>query len=195
MNADSFGVPFPQQPEQPLAHLRCRHYSDSFRLCSGKNGGSTSGNSCISGANCSGQIHASSGSKCACSHLYCQSSYSTQQHGLPISQISQHHQHSLHRTFHSRTCQQTHLFFTMEEVEAGLRRLNSGRSGALFGYTSELLRYGKRPVSEEVPVPQPLLAPCITALFNMALLQNHSCWGASVQAVHQHSQSAPGQPH
>ena len=59
----------------------------------------------------------------------------------------------------------------MEEVEAGLRRLNNGRSGALLGYTSELLRYGKHPVSEEVPVPEHLLAPCITALFNMLAAQ------------------------
>ena len=66
------------------------------------------------------------------------------------------------------TAHNLNLPFTMEEVEAGLRRLNNGRSGGLLGYTSELLRYGKHPVSEEVPVPEHLLAPCITALFNMA---------------------------
>ena len=114
------------------------------------------------------------------------------------------------------------LPFTMEEVEAGLRRLNNGRSGALLGYTSELLRYGKHPRLKEVPVLEHLLAPCITAFFNTAFSTGTTpdAWrtslvtpihrrgdatepsnyrpiavGTSVQALHQHSQSAPGQPH
>ena len=59
------------------------------------------------------------------------------------------------------------LPFIMEEVEAGLRRLKNGISGALLGYTSEPLRYGKHR-SEEVPVPEHLLALCINAPFSTA---------------------------
>lgn len=60
------------------------------------------------------------------------------------------------------------LTFSTEEIEAGLRRLNNGKAGALLGYTSELLRYGKHPVSENTRMPAHLLAPTLAAVLNTA---------------------------
>ena len=57
---------------------------------------------------------------------------------------------------------------TEAEIEVGLRKLHNGRSGALLGYTSELLRYAKLTATEEDPAPAHLLVPCLQLLFNTA---------------------------
>lgn len=57
---------------------------------------------------------------------------------------------------------------TLEEVEAALRSLHNGRSAAMLGYTSELLRYAQLSATPEMPVPPHLLAPCLLVLFNAA---------------------------
>ena len=57
---------------------------------------------------------------------------------------------------------------TEAEVEVGLQKLHNGRSGALLGYTSELLRYAKLTATEEDPAPAHLLVPCLQLLFNAA---------------------------
>jgi len=71
---------------------------------------------------------------------------------------------------------------TLAEIEVGLQRLHNGRSGALHGYTSELLRYAKLVATPDDPAPAPahllapcllvspahLLAPCLLVLFNAA---------------------------
>ena len=57
---------------------------------------------------------------------------------------------------------------TLAEVEAALQRLHNGRSGAMLGYTSELLRYAKLAATPEDPAPAHLLAPCLLVLFNAA---------------------------
>ena len=53
---------------------------------------------------------------------------------------------------------------TEAEIEVGLQKHN-GRSGALLGYTSELLRYA---TTEEAPAPAHLLVPCLQLLSNTA---------------------------
>ena len=55
---------------------------------------------------------------------------------------------------------------TEAEIEVGLQKLHNGRSGALLGYTSELLRYAKLTATEEDPAPAHLLVPCLQLLFN-----------------------------
>ena len=57
---------------------------------------------------------------------------------------------------------------TLAEVEVGLQQLHNGRSGALHGYTSELLRYAKLVPTPDAPAPAHLLAPCLVVLFNAA---------------------------
>ena len=57
---------------------------------------------------------------------------------------------------------------TLAEVELALQRLHNGRSAALLGYTSELLRYAKLSATPEAPAPPHLLAPCLLVLFNAA---------------------------
>ena len=57
---------------------------------------------------------------------------------------------------------------TLAEVEAALQQLHNGRSGTMFGYTSELLRYAKLAATPEDPAPAHLLAPCLLVLFNAA---------------------------
>ncbi|DBB01577.1 TPA: hypothetical protein ACH3X1_000225 [Trebouxia sp. C0004] len=57
---------------------------------------------------------------------------------------------------------------TLAEVEVGLQRLHNGRSGALYGYTSELLRYAQLVAIPNDPAPAQLLAPCLVVLFNAA---------------------------
>ena len=57
---------------------------------------------------------------------------------------------------------------TEAEIEVGLQKLHNGRSGALLGYTSELLRYAKLTATEEDPAPAHLLVPCLQLLFNTA---------------------------
>lgn len=57
---------------------------------------------------------------------------------------------------------------TLAEVEVGLQQLHNGRSGALHGYTSELLRYAKLVPTPDIPAPAHLLAPCLVVLFNAA---------------------------
>ena len=57
---------------------------------------------------------------------------------------------------------------TEAEIEVGLQKLHNGRSCALLGYTSELLRYAKLTATEEDPAPAHLLVPCLQLLFNTA---------------------------
>ncbi len=57
---------------------------------------------------------------------------------------------------------------TLAEVEVGLQHLHNGRSGALHGYTSELLRYAQLVATPDDPAPAHLLAPCLVVLFNAA---------------------------
>ncbi len=57
---------------------------------------------------------------------------------------------------------------TQAEIEVALQRLHNGRSGALLGYTSELLRYAKLSATDEDPAPEHLLVPCLQLLFNTA---------------------------
>jgi len=57
---------------------------------------------------------------------------------------------------------------TLAEVEVGLQQLHNGRSGALHGYTSELLRHAKLVATPDDPEPAHLLAPCLVVLFNAA---------------------------
>ena len=57
---------------------------------------------------------------------------------------------------------------THAEIEVALQKLHNGRSGALLGYTSELLRYAKLTATDEDPAPEHLLVPCLQLLFNTA---------------------------
>ncbi len=57
---------------------------------------------------------------------------------------------------------------TLAEIEVGLQQLHNGTSGALHGYTSELLRYAKLVATPDDPAPAHLLAPCLLVLFNAA---------------------------
>lgn len=57
---------------------------------------------------------------------------------------------------------------TLTEVETALRSLHNGRSAAMLGYTSELLRYAQLSATPEMPVPPHLLAPCLLVLCNAA---------------------------
>ena len=58
--------------------------------------------------------------------------------------------------------------FTLEEVETLLRSLHNGRSAAILGYTSELLRYAQLSADPDMPAPPHLLAPYLLVLFNAA---------------------------
>ena len=55
---------------------------------------------------------------------------------------------------------------TLAEVEVGLQHLHNGRSGALHGYTSELLRYAQLVTTPDDPAPAHLLAPCLVVFFS-----------------------------
>ena len=57
---------------------------------------------------------------------------------------------------------------TEAEIGSALHKLHNGRSAALLGYTSELLRYAQLTPSEHQPAPQHLLVPCLKLLFNAA---------------------------
>ena len=57
---------------------------------------------------------------------------------------------------------------TQAEIEVALQKLHNGRSGALLGYTSEMLRYAKLTATDEDPAPEHLLVPCLQLLFNTA---------------------------
>ena len=57
---------------------------------------------------------------------------------------------------------------SLPEIEAALQQLHNGRSGALLGYTSELLRYAKLSPSDDDPAPAHVLLPCLQLLFNTA---------------------------
>ena len=57
---------------------------------------------------------------------------------------------------------------SLVEVETGLQHPHNGRSAAMLGYSSELLRYAKLSASLEDPAPPHLLAPCLQVLFNAA---------------------------
>jgi len=57
---------------------------------------------------------------------------------------------------------------SQSEVETALQHLHNGRSGAMLGYTSELLRYAQLSPTPEDPAPPHLLAPCLLVLFNAA---------------------------
>ena len=50
---------------------------------------------------------------------------------------------------------------TLAEVEVGLQHLHNGRSGALHGYTSQLLRYAQLVTTPDDPAPAHLLALCL----------------------------------
>ena len=53
---------------------------------------------------------------------------------------------------------------TEAEIEVALQKLHNGRSGALLGYTSELLRYAKLVPTNADPAPGHLLLPCLHML-------------------------------
>ena len=57
---------------------------------------------------------------------------------------------------------------TEAEIEVALQKLHNDRSGALLGYTSELLRYARLVPTDADPAPERLLLPCLRMLFNMA---------------------------
>ena len=57
---------------------------------------------------------------------------------------------------------------TQAESEVALQKLHKGRSGALLGYTSELLRYAQLVPTNADPAPQHLLLPCLNVLLNTA---------------------------
>ena len=57
---------------------------------------------------------------------------------------------------------------TQAEIEVALQKLHNGRSGALLGYTSELLRYAQLVPTDADPAPQHLLLPCLHMLLNTA---------------------------
>ena len=57
---------------------------------------------------------------------------------------------------------------TEAEIEVALQKLHNGRSGALLGYTSELLRYAKLVPTDADPAPEHLLLPCLQMHFNTA---------------------------
>ena len=57
---------------------------------------------------------------------------------------------------------------TQAEIEVALQKLHNGRSGALLGYTSELLRYAQLVPTNADPAPQHLLLPCLNMLLNTA---------------------------
>ena len=59
---------------------------------------------------------------------------------------------------------------TEAEIEVALQTPHSGRSGALLGYPSELLRYAKLVCTGADPAPEHLLLPCLQLLFNTAFL-------------------------
>ena len=54
------------------------------------------------------------------------------------------------------------------EVALALQHLHNGRSGAMLGYTSELLRYAQLSATLDDPEPLHLLVPCLLVLFNAA---------------------------
>ena len=49
---------------------------------------------------------------------------------------------------------------TEADIEVSLQMLHNGRSAALLGYTSELLRYAKLVLTDADPAPEHLLLPC-----------------------------------
>ena len=55
----------------------------------------------------------------------------------------------------------------LAEVEVGLQHLHNGRSGALHGYTSELLCYAQLEATPDDLAPAHLLAPCLVVLFSL----------------------------
>ena len=57
---------------------------------------------------------------------------------------------------------------SLAEIELALQQLHNGRSGALLGYSSELLRYARLSPSDDDPAPANLLLPCLHLLFNIA---------------------------
>jgi hypothetical protein len=68
------------------------------------------------------------------------------------------------------------------EVELALKQLHTDRPGALFGHTSEFLRYAKLPPDEDNPAPPHVLAPALTAAFNTAFStgQTADSWQTSL---------------
>ena len=59
---------------------------------------------------------------------------------------------------------------TQAELEVALHKLCNGRSGALLGYTSALLRYAKLAATDKNPAPEHLLVLCLQLLFNTAFI-------------------------
>ena len=57
---------------------------------------------------------------------------------------------------------------TEAEIEIPLQGLHNGRSGALMGDTSELLRYARLVPTDSDPAPGHLLLPCLHMLFDTA---------------------------
>ena len=67
-------------------------------------------------------------------------------------------------------------------TKVGLQQLHNGRSRALHGYTSELLRYAKLVATPDDPASAQQLAPCLVVLFNAAFStgQVPQCWKTSL---------------
>ena len=92
------------------------------------------------------------------------------------------------------------------DIESALQKLHNGRSGALLGYSSELLRYAKLCPSDDDPAPAHLLLPCLQLLFNTAcstgsvsqswktLLVTPICKGGDATNPANHDPIAVGEP-
>ena len=117
---------------------------------------------------CSKATRASSGRWCAFPVCCCLRSSGVQLPGTPSWTSSPHLPHSIRLSCQLLTQHSLNQPLTLAEVEVGLQQLHNGRSGALHGYTSELLRYAKLVPSPKVPAPAHLLAPCLVVLFNAA---------------------------
>ena len=58
--------------------------------------------------------------------------------------------------------------FAQAEIEVALQKLHTGKSGALLGYTSQMLRYAQLTATDEDPAPEVLSVLCLQLLFNTA---------------------------
>ena len=156
------------EPRPPSSSL---HSSNT--PCHANAGSTTTTKSCSSPSS-SNQTPANSGRKHAPLSLFYQPSSRLLLHGSPTSPTSQLQHH-----IQPPTCPPPHQPqpppahplnhpFTTEEVRRGLRHLHNGRSGALQGYTSEVLRYSQATPTADNPAPPHLLIPCLQKLFNLA---------------------------
>ena len=114
---------------------------------------------------CSEATRASSGRQCAFPICCCLRSFRLQLPGTLSFTSSSQHATQLPAPHTAQPPVPAHSLnqpLTLAEVEVGLQQLHNGRSGALHGYTSELLRYAKLEPTPEVPAPRSLAGalPC-----------------------------------